>query len=234
MNQKLMPSTRQKINELTLCHFKLWNKTGDRFLTLMDIFSNKESAVVLNPNQIGFKNNTNKEQDTVLNPNQIGFKNNTKRQCLEFLAEKNLITKGHKITALGLTVILSHKLGITILSVFILSKLYHCQMTIRKDMAFPYPTLVCWLELFSSANTICRNVYDMKQKQILDNNLRYRLARINIDKLDEFKKYDRYFQQINQYVDGASEKIDDLISADTSVIKQRTQNLKLFAGMSFA
>jgi len=76
---------------------------------------------------------SNKEPTAVLNPNQIGFKNSSKRQCLEFLAEKNLITKGYKITALGLAVILSYKLNITILSVFILSQLYHYQMKIRKD-----------------------------------------------------------------------------------------------------
>jgi len=101
-------------------------------------------------------------------------------------------------------------------------------------MAYPYPTLVQWLESFSSASTICRNVYDIKQKQILDNNLRYRLTRININTLNELKKYDKHLQEISQYIDDTSEKINNLISTDPLVIKQRTQNLKLLAGMSFA
>ena len=214
MNQNITSSTKQKINELTLCHFRLCSNIGNNFAILMDMFSNKE-------------------QDVSSNPNQIGFEIHSKTKCLEFLQRHNLIID-NKITALGLTVILSHKLNITILSVFILSQLYHYQTTIDKDMAYPYPTLAQWLESFSSASTICRNVYDMKQKLILDNNLRYRLARINIDKLNYLRKYDKYLQEISQYVDDVSEKIDDLISADPLVIKQRTQNLKLLAGMNFA
>jgi len=215
MNQNITPSTKQKINELTLYHFRLCSNIGNNFEILMDIFSNKE-------------------QDVSSNPNQIGFEIHSKTKCLKFLQRHNLITSNNKITALGLTIILSYKLNISIFSVFILSQLYHYQTTIDKDMAYPYPTLVQWLESFSSASTICRNIYDMKQKRILDNNLRYRLARININTLNELKKYDKYLQEISQYVDDASEKIDDLISSDPLVIKQRTQNLKLLAGMNFA
>jgi len=58
--------------------------------------------------------------------------------------------------------------------------------------------------------------------------------RININKLNELKKYDKHLKAISQYVDYTSEKIDDLISADPLVIKQRTQNSKLLAGMNFA
>jgi len=214
MNQKLTTPTKEKIVELTLYHFKLWSKTGDSFLTLMDIFSEKEP--------------------TILKPNQIGFKNYSKAKCLEFLAKKNLITNSHMITVLGMAVILSHKLNISIFSVFILSKLHHWQTTINKDMAFPLLTLERTFELFPSVSILCRNIYDMKQKQVLDNNLRYRLARINIHTLNDLKKYDNYLKAISQYVDDTSEKIDALISADSLVIKQRTQNLKLLAGMNFA
>jgi len=84
---------------------------------------------------------------------------------------RNLITKGHKITTLGITVVLSHKLSISIFSVFILSRLYNTQMTIRDDMVFPHPILEQWFESFPSVNNIRRNIYDMKQKGILDNNL---------------------------------------------------------------
>ena len=212
MNQELMPSTRQKINQLTLFHFKLWNKTGDDFLILMNIFTKEEH---------------------ILNHNQLGFKNHSKRKCLEFLMERNLITKDYKITSLGLTVILSHKLCISIFSVFILSKLYNAQMTIRNNMVFPYPILVQWFESFPSVIHIRKNINDMKQKRILDNNLRYRLTRINIHTLNELKKYDKHLKAISQYVDNTSEKIDDLISADSLVIKQRIQNLKLLARMNF-
>ena len=199
-----------------------------------EIHTNKELDIMSKPNQIGFEIHTNKELDIMSKPNQIGFEIHTKTKCLEFLTKKNLMTNNNKITALGLIVILSYKLNISIFSVFILSKLYHWQTTIRKDIAFPLLTLEKSLELFPSASVICRNVYDMKQKQILDDNLRYRLVRINIEKLTELKKYDKHLQQISQYVEDVSEKIEDLISADQSVIKQRTQNLKLLAGMSFA
>ena len=213
MNQELMQSTRQKIKQLTLYHFKLWNKTGDEFVILMDIFTKEEF---------------------ILNPNRLGFKNYSKRNDLKFLMERNLITKDHKITTLGLTVILSHKLHLSIFSVFILSKLYNAQITIRNDMVFPHPILVQWFESFPHIGHIRRNIYDMKQKGILDNDLRYRLARININKLIELKKYDKHLKAISQYVDETSEKIDNLISVDPLVIKQRTQNLKLLAGTNFA
>jgi len=214
MNQELIPSTRQKINQLTLFHGRLCYNIGNNFVILMDIFSNKEYGIS--------------------NHNRLGFEINSKRKCLEFLIERNLITKDHKITTLGLTVILSHKLCISIFSVFILSRLYNAQMTIRNDMVFPYPILVQWFESFPSVSHIRKNINDMKQKQILDNNLRYRLTRINSDKLNELKKYDKYLKAISQYVDDTSEKIDELISADPLVIKQRTQNLKLLSVMNFA
>jgi len=164
----------------------------------------------------------------------LHFKTLSKRKDLKFLINKNLITKDYKITSLGLIVILSHKLNISIFSVFILSRLYYLQTTIRNDIFFPQPTLERIFESFPSVNHIRNNICDMKQKRIFDNNLRYRLIRINNNKLNELGKYDKYLQQISQYVDDVSEKIDDLISADTLVIKQRTQNLKLLAGMNFA
>jgi len=206
-------STRKKINQLTLFHFKFMTKTGDRFLTLIDIFT---------------------KEDDSLNYNRLKFRLWPKRNSLEFLIDKNLITSNYKITTLGIVVILSHKLGISIFSVFILSRLYYCQITTSNDMFFPYPTLERWFESFPSVNHIRINISDMKQKRILDNNLRYRLARINIDKLNELGKYNKYLKAISQYVDDTSEKIDDLISADPLVISNRTKNLKLFAGMSFA
>ena len=101
-------------------------------------------------------------------------------------------------------------------------------------MVFPYPILVQWFESFPSVSHIRKNINDMKQKRILDNNLRYRLTRINNDKLNYLKKYDKHLKAISQYVDYTSEKIDNLISADSLVIKQRSQNLKLLAGMNFA
>jgi len=210
MNQKLTIHTSQKIKELTLHHFRLCDGIGYNFVMLMDIFSNKK-------------------QSNMSKPNQIGFEINPKTKCLEFLVKKNLITNSHKIIDRGMAVILSHKLDISIFSVFILSKLYHWQTTINKDMVFPLLTLERTFELFPSVSILCRNVYDMKQKQILDNNLRYRLARINTHTLNELKKYDKHLKAISQYVDDTSEKIDELISADSLVIKQRSQNLKLLA-----
>jgi len=44
----------------------------------------------------------------------------------------------------------------------------------------------------------------------------------------------RAVQLSRNLVDDTSEKIDDLISADQLVIKHRSQNLKLLAGMNFA
>ena len=213
MNQNITSSTRQKINQLTLYHFKLWNKTGDIFLTLLDIFL---------------------KEDIILKCNRLHFKTLSKRECSEFLIERSLITQNHKLTTLGFVVILSHKLDISIFSVFILSKLYNSQITIRNDMVFPHPILVQWFESFPHISHIRRNIYDMKQKGILDNDLRYRLARINIHTLNELKKYDKPLKAISQYVDDTSEKIDELISADPLVIKQRSQNLKLLSGMKFA
>jgi len=214
MNQELMPSTRQKINQLTLFHGRLCHDIGNNFAILIDIFSNKEYKIS--------------------NHNRLGFEIKSKRKSLEFLIERNLITQDHKLTTLGLVVILSHKLEISVFSVFILSRLYNAQMTIRNDMVFPYPILVQWFESFPSVNHIRKNINDMKQKQILDSNLRYRLTRINSDKLNYLKKYDKHLKAISQYVDDVSEEIDNLISADPLVIKQRTQNLKLLARMNFA
>jgi len=212
MNQNITSFTREKINDLTLYHFKLWNKNGNNFSILNDIFT---------------------KEDNILKCNRLHFKTLSKRKDFEFLVNKNLITNSHKITVLGLVVILSHKLNIPIFSVFILSKLYHWQTTIRNDIFFPQPTLERIFESFPSVNNIRNNICDMKQKQILGNNLRYRLVRININTLNELKKYDRYLQQISRYVDDTSEKIDDLISADPLIIKQRNQNLKSLAGMNF-
>ena len=236
MNQNITSSTKQKIKELTLHHFRLCDGIGDNFVVLTDIFSKKESSVMSKPNQIGFEINQNNELDTMSKPNQIGFEIHSETKYLEFLIKKNLITNNHKITALGLTVILSHKLNISIFSVFILSRLYYCQTTTRNDMFLPYPTLERWFESFPSVNHIRINISKMKQKRILDNNLRYRLARINIDKLNDLKKYDTHLLAISQYVDNTSEKIDNLISADPQIIIHRNKNLKLFAksGISFA
>ncbi len=215
MNQKLTAPTRQKIKELTLHHFRLCDGIGDNFGILMDIFSKKESTAMSKPNQ-------------------IGFKNNSRTKCLKFLTEKNLITKDNKITALGISVILSHKLCIPIFSVFILSKLYCWQTTINKEMAFPLLTLERTFELFPSVSILCRNVYSMKQKQILDDNLRHRIVRISISTLNDYKKYDKYFQQVSQYVDNASEKIEELITVDPLVTNLRDRNLKLFASINCA
>ncbi len=234
MNQKLTIPTRQKIKDLTLHHFRLCDGVGDNFAILMDIFSNKEPSTMSKPNQIGFEIKPNKEQSTMSKPNQIGFEIKSKTKCLKFLTEKNLIIKDNKITALGISVILSHKLGIPIFSVFILSKLYCWQTTINKEMVFPLLTLYRTFELFPSVSILCRNVYSMKQKQILDNNLRYRIVRININTLNDYKKYDKYFQQISQYVDDTSEKIENLITVDPLVTNLRDRNLKLFAGINCA
>ncbi len=212
MNQNITSSTRKKINQLTLYNFRLLNKTESNFITLMNIFTKEVS---------------------VSKCNRLHFETLSKRECLEFLIERNLITQNHKLTTLGLVVILSHKLDISIFSIFILSRLYYCQITTNNDMFFPYPTLERWFESFPSVDHIRNNINDMKQKRILDNDLRYRLARININTLNELKRYDKHLKVISQYVDYTSEKIDNLISADQLVIKQRTQNLKLFTGMNF-
>ena len=214
MNQELIASTRQKINQLTLFHGRLCHDIGNNFAILLYIFSNKEYVIS--------------------NPNRLGFEIDSKKKDLEFLMERNLITKDCKITTLGITVILSHKLHISILSVFILSKLYNAQITIRNDMVFPYPILVQWFESFPSVEHIRVNLSDMRQNGILDNNSRHSLVRININKLIELKKYDKHLKAISQYVDDTSEKIDDLISADSTVISHRNKNLKLLAGMNFA
>jgi len=220
MNQNIRdmitPFTSEKINQLTLSNFRLCDNIGNNFTILMDIFSNKEYGIS--------------------NYNRLKFEIKSKRKSLEFLINRNLITKDHKITTLGIVVILSHKLDISIFSVFILSKLYNAQMTIRKDMFIPYPILEQWFESFPPVNHIRINISDMTQKGILDNNLRYRLAGINITKLDELRKYDKYLKAINQYVDDVSIKIDKLISADPQVINHRNKNLELFAksGMNFA
>ncbi len=213
MNQNITSSTRQKINQLTLYYFRLLNKTASSFAILYNIFT---------------------KEDYISDNCQLFFENQIKRNRLKLLVKRNLITKDRKITILGITVILSHKLHISILSVFILSKLYNAQITIRNDMAFPYPMLEQWFESFPSVEHIRINLFDMRQNGILDNNLRRSLVRININKLNELKKYDTYLKAISQYVDYTSEKIDDLISADPLVIKQRTQNSKLLAGMNFA
>jgi len=213
MNQNITSSTRQKINQLTLFYFRLLNKTASSFAILYNIFT---------------------KEDYISNNSQLLFENCIKRNRLKLLVKRNLITKDYKITILGLVVILAHKLSISVLSVFILSKLYDAQITIRNDMVFPYPMLVQWFESFPSVEHIRINLFDMRQNGIIDNNLRHSLARININKLIELKKYDKHLKAISQYVDETSEKIDDLISADPLVIKQRNQNLKLLAGMNFA
>jgi len=213
MNQNITLSTRKKINQLTLFYFRLLNKPEGSFAILYNIFT---------------------KEDYISDNCQLFFENQIKRNRLKLLAKSNLITKDYKITTLGITVILSHKLSISILSVFILSKLYNAQTTIRDDMAFPYPILVQWFESFPSVEHIRVNLSDMRQNGIIDNNSQYSLVRININKLIELKKYDKHLKVISQYVDETSEKIDDLISADPLVIKQRTQNLKLLAGMNFA
>ena len=114
--------------------------------------------------------------------------------------------------------------------------MYNIQATVRKDFFIPYPMLEQRFESFPSVNIIRKNISDMKQKGILNNNLRYRLAGINLDKLDELRKYDKYLQVISQYVDDVSIKIDNLISADTHVISFRNKNLEMYAktGMNFA
>ncbi len=211
MNQNITSSTKQKINQLTLHHFRLLDKPESNFVILSNIFTKK---------------------DHVSNFNRLKFETQLKSKSLEFLQRYNLINND-KITTLGLVVILSHKLGISIFSVFILSRLYYCQITTNNDMVFPYPTLERWFESFPSVDHIRINISDMKQKRILDNNLRYRLTRINIHTLNELKKYDKHLKVISQYVDDTSEKIDDLISTDPLVIKQRSQNLKLLARMNF-
>ncbi len=213
MNQNITLSTRKKINQLTLFCFRLLNKPENGFVVLYNIFT---------------------KEDHISNNNQLLFENCIKRNYLKLLVERNLITKNHKITTLGMTVILSHKLHISIFSVFILSKLYDAQITIRNDMVLPYPMLVQWFESFPSVKHMRVNLCYMRQKGILDNNSRRRLVRININKLIELKKYDKHLKAISQYVDDTLEKIDELISADSLVIKQRSQNLKLLAGMNFA
>jgi len=115
-------STRKKINQLTLSNFRLCDNIGNNFAILMDIFSNKETY-------------------EISNYNRLKFEINSKRNSLEFLIDKNLITSNYKITTLGIVVILSHKLGISIFSVFILSRLYYCQITIMTksyDNGSPY------------------------------------------------------------------------------------------------
>lgn len=201
----ITPFTREKIHQLTLYHFRLLNKHESNFITLLDIFT---------------------KEDNISKVNQLTFE--TQLKSLEFLHTHNLINND-KITPLGLAVILSHKLHISIFSIFILSKLYYCQMTIKKDMFFPNPVLEQWFESFPSLSRIRRNVYDMKQKGILDSNLRYRLTRINLYKLDELRKYDKYLKAINQYVGDVSIKIDNLISADPHVTSFRNKNLEMFA-----
>lgn len=212
MNQHLISLTKQKIKELTLCHFRLLDNTESNFVVLSDIFTKEES---------------------ISKCKRLTFETQPKTKCLEFLQRHNLITDNYRITALGFVVILSHKLGISVFSIFILSKLYNAQITIKNDMFFPYPILDQWFESFPSVNHIRNNISNMKQKQILDNNLRYRLARINLDKLNDLKKYDKYLKIISQYVDDVSIKIDNLISADPQVIKHREKNSKLFAGIKF-
>ncbi len=213
MNQNITLSTRKKINKLTLFCFRLLNNPESSFTILYDIFT---------------------KEDHISNYNQLKFENCIKRNRLKLLVERNLITKDYKITTLGITAILSHKLSISVFSVFILSKLYDAQITIRNDMVFPYPILEQWFESFPSVGFIRVNLSDMRQNGIIDNNSRHRLVKININKLNYLKKYDIYLKTISQYVDDTSEKIDELISADPLVIKQRTQNLKLFTGMNFA
>ena len=206
----ITPFTREKIHQLTLYHFRLLDKHESNFLTLLDIFT---------------------KEDNISKVNRLTFETLPNLKSLEFLQRHDLMND-NKITPLGLTVVLSHKLHISIFSVFILSQLYHYQMLIKKNMVYPYLTLEQWFESFPSVSTVCRNVYDMKQKGILDNNLRYRLARINIDKLDDLKRYDKYLQQISQYVNDVSIKIDNLISSDPQVINHRNKNSKLFIGMN--
>ena len=213
MNQNITSSTRQKINQLTLFYFRLLNKAESSFVILYNIFT---------------------KEDYISNNSQLLFENQIKRNRLKLLVKSNLITKDYKITILGITVILAHKLSISVLSVFILSKLYNAQTTIRDDMVFPYPMLAQWFESFPSVEHIRINLFDMRQNGIIDNNLRHSLARININKLIELKKYDKHLKAISQYVDETSEKIDNLISADPLIIKQRNQNLKLLAGINFA
>jgi len=213
MNQNITLSTRQKINHLTLFCFRLLNNPECSFTILYNIFT---------------------KEDHISNYNQMKFENSIKINRLKFLVERSLITKDYKITTLGITVILSHKLSIPVFSVFILSKLYNAQITIRNDMVFPYPILEQWFESFPSVGHIRTNLSDMRQNGIIDNNSRHRLVRININKLIELKKYDKHLKVISQYVDDISEKIDELISADPLIIKQRTQNLKLLSGMNFA
>ena len=213
MNQNITLSTRQKINQLTLYYFRLLNKRACSFVILYNIFT-KEGYI---------SDNT-----------QLLSENCIKRNRLKLLAKSNLITKDYKITILGIVVILSHKLSISVFSVFILSKLYNAQITIRNDMVFPNPILEQWFESFPSVDNIRINLFNMRKNGTLDNNLRHSLARININTLNYLKKYDTYLKAISQYVDDVSEKIDELISADPLIIKQRTQNLKLFTGMNFA
>ncbi len=213
MNKNITSSTRKKINKLTLFRFRLLNRPESIFAILCDIFT---------------------KEDHISNYNQLKFENCIKRNSLKFLVKMNLITKDYKITPLGMTVILSCKLHISIFSVFILSKLYNAQITIRNDMVIPYPILVQWFGSFPSVKHMRVNLCNMRQDGILDNNSRRRLVRININKLIELKKYDTHLKAISQYVDDVSEKIDELISVDPLIIKQKSQNLKLLAGINFA
>jgi len=144
MNQNITSSTRKKINQLTLYYFRLLNKRESGFAILYNIFT---------------------KEDHISDNNWLLFENHIKRNRLKLLVKRNLITNDYKITTLGITVILSHKLHLSIFSVFILSKLYNAQITIRNDMVFPYPILEQWFESFPSIHHIRINLFDMRQKR---------------------------------------------------------------------
>lgn len=149
-----------------------------------------------------------------------------------FLHDRKLLTKDNGITHLGVAFVLSNKLNITVLSVFVLSRLYYCQMTINEKMVIPRPTLMTFFDSFTNDETIRKLVRVMKHKKLLDSQLSRQLIRINTKSLVVLKKYNDYFFTINNYLVEINEKIDELLLNDKFLIKKRTDNAKLWGNMN--
>lgn len=154
---------------------------------------------------------------------KIPFRNITsnKSTILSILYSKNMITKNYsEVTPLGKAILLTQVFDVSLLSIFVLVRIWQIQRLNPKKMFCTTPTLERLLSMYKEV-TIAYRLKMLRKKDFLLSSNKRKSLKITPSIFLELESREAVMNEIIEYINDMDSKIQNLIEIDLCVINNK-------------